>query len=170
MLLALALIAAALTVVASAHAAPAKPHAAQRLVVRGQDTVTDGGCDGAGCTLQLSGGRFRGGPVGTGAYTGTIRLHLTEAYSNGEGGVCAPVDGVIMLGIGTPDRLGLTVAGDSCQDGAGDPRTSSFTTVALFKVVNGTGAYRNASGSGIATFSEDAEDHEHLTLIGRLSR
>ena len=75
-----------------------------------------------------------------------------------------------MLGEGSPDRLVLGLSGDSCQDGAGDPRTSSFTTLAHFVVKHGTGAYAKAKGSGLMTFFEDANDREHMTLIGRISR
>ena len=50
----------------------------------------------------------------------------------------------------SPDRLVLAVAGDSCQDGAGNPATSSFTGLARFSVKYGTGAYAKASGDGIA--------------------
>ena len=49
-----------------------------------------------------------------------------------------------MLGAGTPNRLVLAVAGDSCQDGAGNPATSSFTGLARFTVKYGTGAYAKA--------------------------
>ena len=75
-----------------------------------------------------------------------------------------------MLGEGTKDRLVLAVAGDSCQDGAGDPTTSSFTGMAEFTVKHGTGTYAKARGRGLATFSEDAADHDRMTLIGRISR
>ena len=75
-----------------------------------------------------------------------------------------------MLGVGTPDRLVLALSGDSCQDGSGDVTASSFTNVARFVIKHGTGAYSKASGSGLATFSEDASDVEHMTLIGRISR
>ena len=67
-------------------------------------------------------------------------LRVAEAFPNGEGGVCAPVAGRITLGAGTPDRIVLAVAGDSCQDGAGDPTTSSFTGLGRFTVAYGTGA------------------------------
>ena len=43
-----------------------------------------------------------------------------------------------------PDRLVLAVAGNSCQDGAGNPATSSFTGLARFTVEYGTGAYAKA--------------------------
>jgi hypothetical protein len=167
---ALALVALALAGLAFAvtNSADAKQPTSQRLVVRGEDTVVDAPCPGGIC-FTLSGGSFRGAPVGTGAYTGALQLKLAEMFPNGEGGVCAPVAGSITLGSGTPDRLDLAVWGDSCQDGAGDPTTSSFTGVARFAVVHGTGAYAKAHGHGIGTFLEDASDHERMTLIGRIS-
>jgi hypothetical protein len=64
-----------------------------------------------------------------------------------------------VLGAGTANRLILAVAGDSCQDGGGDPTTTSFTGVARFIVKRGTGAYAKAHGSGLA-----------MTLIGRIAR
>jgi hypothetical protein len=155
----------ALTAGAEAKQGPAS----QRLVVRGEDTVLDQPCPGGLC-ITLSGGTFRGAPVGTGGYTGSLKVDLADAFPNGEGGVCAPVAGTMTLGAGTPDRLDLAIWGDSCQDGAGNPAQSSFTGVARFAVVHGTGAYAHAHGRGVATFLEDAADHERVTLIGRISR
>ena len=164
--LALALLALGCAVTARADA---KHQPSQRLVVRGDDTVVDAPCPGGLC-LTLSGGSFRGAPVGSGAYTGSLKVELADAFPNGEGGICAPVRGHVVLGAGTPDRLDLAVWGDSCQDGAGNPTQSSFTGLAHFAVVHGTGAYAHATGGGIGSFLEDAADHEHMTLIGRISR
>lgn len=52
--------------------APTKHPAEQRLVVRGDATFTDARCD-AGVCIELD-GQFPGTPVGTGAYSGAIRL------------------------------------------------------------------------------------------------
>jgi len=144
--------------------------AEQRLVVRGDSTVLDGPCAAGVCPLEMKDGTFRGAPVGTGAYSGSVKLLVAEAFQNGEGGVCAPIRGKIVLGEGSPDRLVLTIDGDSCQDGAGDVTTSSFTGLARFTVKYGTGAYAKPSGKGLASFSEDAADHDRMTLIGRISR
>jgi hypothetical protein len=151
-----------------AGSAQAKHQGSERLVVRGTDTVVDRPCPGGLC-IDLTGGSFRG-TVGSGAYTGSMKLDLANAFPNGEGGVCAPVAGHIVLGTGTPDRLDLAVWGDSCQDGAGDPTMSSFTGLTRFAVVHGTGAYAKAKGFGTATSLEDADDHERVTLIGRIAR
>jgi len=170
---ALALFAPALAAVALAGAASAaatpQQHETQRLVVRGDATVTDAPCDGGIC-IELTDARFRGTPVGSGDYTGALKLKVAEGFANGEGGVCAPIAGKIVLGAGSPDRLVLAIAGDSCQDGAGDPTTSSFTGLARFKVKYGTGIYAGARGNGLASFAEDAADHDRMTLIGRISR
>lgn len=156
---------------ASAGAAGHGPSdkAKQQLVVRGEATVNDALCAGAVC-LELTDGRFRGTPVGSGAYSGAITLKVAEAFPNGEGGVCAPITGTITLGAGTPDRLTLAITGDSCQDGAGNPQTSSFTGLAHFVVKHGTGSYRHARGHGLATFAEDAADRDRMTLVGRITR
>jgi hypothetical protein len=163
---------AAATNVAGAADAPDRAdtakHTSERLVVRGEATVTDTPCEGGVC-LELTDGQFRGTPVGTGGYTGAVTLRVAELFPNGEDGVCAPIDGRIVLGAGTPDRLVLAVAGDSCQDGAGNPQTSSFTGLARFAVKYGTGKYARAHGSGLASFSEDAADRDRMTLIGRIS-
>jgi hypothetical protein len=158
---------AALVPALGASAKPADPHRAP-LVVRGQDTVTERSCAAGICQFELEGGTFRGTPVGTGAYEGTMNVHLAEAFENGEGGVCAPVDGNLTLGVGPPDRLVLAFAGDSCQDGAGDPTTTSFTGLTRFTVQYGTGAYEHARGHGVASFNEGADDRERMTLIGRI--
>jgi hypothetical protein len=147
---------------------PSKHRTSEPLVVRGDATVTDD-CDANGCQLRLENGRFRGTPVGTGPYTGDINLKIAGAFPNGEGGLCAPIQGSIELGSGTPNRLVLAVWGDSCQDGAGDPTTASFTGLARFAVVHGTGSYSRASGNGTASFLEDGADHDRMTLIGRIS-
>ena len=152
----------------AAGSAQAKHLDSQRLVVRGTDTVVDHPCPGGLCIEQTD-ASFRG-TLGTGAYTGSMKLDLANAFPNGEGGVCAPVAGQITLGAGTPDRLDLAVWGDSCQDGAGDPTQSSFTGLAHFAVAHGTGAYAKARGHGIGTFLEDANDREQLTLIGRIAK
>ena len=166
-LLALVVVGLGLATVANGSAA----HTSERFVVRGEDTVKDGGACPAGvCRLELVDGAFRGTPVGSGAYEGTAKLEVAKAFANGEGGVCAPISARIVLGVGTPDRLVLALLGDSCQDGSGDVTASSFTNVARFVIKHGTGAYSKASGSGMATFSEDASDVEHMTLIGRISR
>jgi hypothetical protein len=141
----------------------------ERLVVRGEDTVEDGPCHAGVCKLELADGAFRG-TVGTGPYGGTIDLHVAEAFANGEDGLCAPIRGNIVLGAGSADRLVVGVRGDSCQDGAGDLTQASFTGIAQFVVEGGTGADARAKGSGLASFSEDASDREHVTLIGRIYR
>jgi hypothetical protein len=155
----------------SAAGAQSAPHrGGERLVVRGDDIVKDGPCPGGVCQLELTDGAFRGTPVGKGAYNGTVQLKVAEAFSNGEGGVCAPIEGRIVLGAGSLDRLVLAVEGDSCQDGAGDLSATSFTGLARFVVSYGTGVYAKARGYGLATFLEDASDHERTTLIGRIFR
>jgi hypothetical protein len=170
-----------LTIAAMAAAAPAiasppegptdKRHRSERLVVRGTDTVTELGCDGSDvCTMGITDGKFRGTPVGTGAYDGKLELRLGEAFPNGEGGGCAPISGHLTLGVGTPNRLMLAYWGDSCQDGAGDPTQSSFTNLAQFVVKHGTGTYNHARGSGLITFAEDNADVDRMTVIGRITR
>jgi hypothetical protein len=151
-----------------ANAQPAKK-TTERLVVRGEDTVKDAPCPTGVCPLELTDGAFRG-TIGKGAYSGSLKLRVAEAFPNGEGGVCAPVDGTITLGSGTSDRLVLALWGDSCQDGAGDPRTSSFTGLAHFTVKYGTGTYAKATGSGLMSSFEGADDREHMTLIGRITK
>jgi hypothetical protein len=152
---------------------PVKQRTAERLVVRGEDTVketvTDGPCPGGVCPLELTDGVFRG-TIGTGQYDGSIELRVAEGFANGEGGVCAPVSGRIVLGAGSADRLVLGIRGDSCQDGQGDLTQASFTNVAEFVVKYGTGVYAKARGSGLATFLEDASDKERMTLIGTIYR
>jgi hypothetical protein len=152
----------------------AGPHGAhdgdgRRLVVRGDDTLTELACGPGGvCEAHMTGGTFRGPPVGTGGYEGVVRLAIAEAFDNGEGGQCAPVSGAITLGAGTPNRLVLSIDGTSCQDGGGNPTQSSFTGLMRFKVQYGTGSYAGSRGGGVATILEDAADHERMTLVGRL--
>jgi hypothetical protein len=63
----------------------------------------------------------------------------------------------------------LTVAGESCQDGAGPLESASFTGLARFAVRRGTGRYARVRGAGLATFTEDAAKHHRMTLVGRLA-
>ena|SRR5690349_11118400 len=163
--LAVALAGAALAAVAPA--ASAAGHPAERLVVRGTSTILDGPCGPAGCPLQMSGGAFHG-TTGAGAYSGDLTLDVANAFSNGEGGLCAPIRGRVVLGAGSPDRLVLAVAGDSCQDGQGPVTQASFTGIARFAVKAGTGTFAGARGAGLAVFAEDAADHDRMTLLGRI--
>lgn len=142
----------------------------ERLVVRGDATVTDAPCPEGVCPIELTDGHLRGTPVAPGAYGGSLKLKVADAFSNGEGGVCAPIAGRIVLGAGSPDRLLLAVSGVSCQDGAGPVTAAAFTGLARFTVRRGTGRYAGSTGDGLAVFSEDASDHDHMTLIGRLRR
>jgi hypothetical protein len=167
---ALALAALVATTPAGAADQPGKSRSEQRLVVRGDATVVDGPCNARVCRLALSDGRFRGGPVGTGAYTGSIKLAVGDAFANGEGGICAPLKSRVVLGPRTADRLVLALAGDSCQDGAGPLPAASFTGLAHYTVKRGSGRYARATGSGQAVFSEDAANRHRMTLIGRIAR
>jgi hypothetical protein len=168
-LLAVALIGLTFAAIATvADASPAKK-ATEHLVVRGEDTVKDTPCPTGVCPLELTDGAFRG-TIGKGAYSGSLELHVADAFPNGESGVCAPINGTITLGAGTPDRLVLSLWGQSCQDGAGDPKTSSFTGLAHFRVKYGTGTYANATGRGLMSSFEGADDREHMTLIGRITK
>jgi hypothetical protein len=163
-LMLLALCACALAFTSSASA---KHQQSERVVVRGDATVSDT-CDASGCDLRTA-GSFRG-TLGSGDYAGAVKLQLPDAFPNGEGGLCAPFRGQLVLGAGTPDRLTLALDGDSCQDGAGPPPLASFTGLADWTVVKGTGAYAHVRGYGTATFLEDAADQERMTLIGRIAR
>jgi hypothetical protein len=146
-----------------------KHHREQRLVVRGDSTAVAGPCD-AVCPVELTDGRFRATPIGTGPYAGSIKLDVAHAFPNGEGGICAPLKGRIVLGAATSNRLVLAVWGDSCQDGGG-PVPSSFTGLARFTVKHATGSYAGATGAGLASFSEDTRTHHHrMTLIGSVVR
>jgi hypothetical protein len=168
---AIAIVAVALAGLAFAAASQADDkHASQRLVVRGDATIVDGPGGPDGIPLAIVDGSFRGAPIGSGAYEGKMKLEVAKLFDNGEGGVCAPMRGRIVLGAGSPNRLVLAVAGDSCQDGAGPPPLSSFTGIAQFVVKKGTGKYAGYRGAGLATFAEDAADHDRMTLIGRISR
>ena len=167
---ALALLTFALTVATRPAGATGQHHRQQRLVIRGESTAVDGPCDARACRVALADGRFRGTPLGTGSYTASIELAVAAAFPNGEGGICAPLEGRILLGDGTPDRLVVDVSGDSCQDGAGPLDAASFTGLARFTVRYGTGSYAHAYGSGQATFLEDAANHHRMTLVGRIAR
>jgi hypothetical protein len=95
---------------------------------------------------------------------------VADAFPNGEGGICAPLEGRLVLGARTADRLVLDVSGDSCQDGAGPLDGASFRGIARFAVRYGIGSYAHTHGSGDATFLEDAAKHHRITLVGRLAR
>jgi hypothetical protein len=154
-----------------ANTAPAgRQHGEQRLVVRGDATAVDGPCDPRACRLTLTEGRFRGAPIGSGAYRGSIKLKIGAAFPNGEGAICAPLEGRIVLGAGTADGLVLAVSGDSCQDGSGPQTTASFTGLAQFTVTHATGSYAGVTAGGLASFTEDAAKHHHMTLIGRVGK
>ena len=139
---------------AAAHADPAP------LVVRGEATAVAGPCDARGCRVDLTGGRFRG-TAGTGDYDGALLLRVADAFPNGEGGICAPLRGRLVLGAGTPDRRTVLLRGVSCQDGGGPLEGASFTGLARFTVA---GRHR---ASGTALLAEDAQHRHRITLVGR---
>jgi hypothetical protein len=168
-LLALALAAVVLAVVTSPAAAASEHHSRQRLVVRGDATAVDGPCVAGVCPLTLADGRFRG-TAGTDAYTAAFELAVGDAFPNGEGGICAPLRGRIVLGSRPSDRLVLAVWGDSCQDGAGPLPGASFTGLARFAVKRATGSYAGTARTGLASFTEDGAKHHRMTLIGRIAR
>jgi hypothetical protein len=168
-LLALAALALLAVLIAASPGSAHGKRTTERLVVRGTDTVKDVPCPGGIC-LELADGAFHGTPVGSGAYTGAMKLDFAGAFPNGEGGVCAPISGTITLGDGTPDRLVLAVSGDSCQEGAGNPASSSFTQLARWTVKSGTGVYAKARGRGLMTSGEGADDRERMTMIGSITR
>jgi hypothetical protein len=160
----------ALFTVAAGSADARKHHGERQLVVRAEATAVEGPCSEQGvCPVAFVDGRFRGNPVGTGGYSGSIELNVAAAFPNGEHGICAPLRGRFVLGAGTPDRLILGVRGTSCQDGAGPLPEASFTGLAQVSVKHGTGDYARARGSGLATFTEDATNQHRMTLIGRIS-
>jgi hypothetical protein len=161
---------AALALAVAANPAGAADHKHQRLVVRGDATAVDGPCDAKACPLTLVDGRFRGAPIGAGAYTASFSIKVARQFPNGEGGICAPLKGRMVLGAFTVDRLVLAVAGDSCQDGSGPLTAASFTGLAEFTIKYGTGRYAGATGRGLASFTEDAANHHRTTLTGRLAR
>jgi hypothetical protein len=169
--LALAVVLAALafaTTALATGAGPGKRHTTETLVVRGDSTIVDHPCAPDDCHFEYAGGRFRG-TLGAGDFTGSFDFDPATIYANGEGGVCAPIRGTIVIGDGSPDRLTLALRGDSCQDGAGNPAAGSFTMVARVAVEGGTGRYAGATGSGTLTSVEDPDDHDRMTLIGRIS-
>ena len=159
----------ALALLALAPAAQAGDHGAERLVVRGDSTIVDGPCGPDGCPLRMSGGAFRG-TLGTGAYGGDLTLAVADGFPNGEGGVCAPIRGRITLGTGAPTGWSSpsTATPARTAPGPSPPRRSPASR--RFKVTHGTGRYAKAHGRGLATFSEDAADHDRMTLVGRIAR
>ena len=165
--LGLLVLALAAFVVVFATSSAGAANAPERLVVRGQATAVDGPCTAFACPLELTRGHFRSSPLGIGAYSGSLKITVGSAFPNGEGGICAPLTGRIELHRKAGD-VGLLVSGDSCQDGSGPLPGASFTGVARFRVTHGTGAYAGATGSGVASFTEDAAKHHQMTLVGRI--
>ena len=142
---ALALLAFAVTVATSAARATGEHHRLQRLVVRGDSTAVDGPCDARACRVDLADGHFRATPIGTGAYTASLALAVADAFPNGEGGMCAPLDGRIVLGAGTPDRLVLDVSGDSTPRRSPASRASRSATAAAASRTPTAAATRRSS-------------------------
>ncbi len=144
----------------------------ERLVVRGDATIVDNpSCPGGVCDLAFVDGKFRGTPVGTGAYDGALKLKVAEAFSNGEDGVCAPIDGPHHARRRHAEpprarRLRRLVPGRRWA--RSPPRRSP--TLSRFTVKYGTGTYAGARGSGVASFSEDAGDRDRMTVIGTITR
>ena len=168
----LALLALAVVALGLATAASGSPaHTSERFVVRGEDTVKDGGACPAGvCQLEIADGAFRGTPVGSGhtrepPSSRSPRRSRTARAASARRSARASC-WVSERPTGSSSRSGATPARTAPETST----ASSFTNVARFVIKYGTGTYAKASGSGLATFSEDASDVEHMTLIGRISR
>ena len=73
-------------------------------------------------------------------------------------------------GAGSPDRLVLPSPATRARTAPATAPPTSFTGLARFKVKYGTGTYAGARGHGLASFAEDAADHDRMTLIGRIAR
>jgi hypothetical protein len=70
------------------------------------------------CPVELTSGRFRG-PVGSGAYRGSVKLRVAEAFQNGKGDICAPLKARIVLGAGTPTGSSSAHSGTPARTAAG---------------------------------------------------
>ena len=159
----------ALALLALAPAAQAGDHGAERLVVRGDSTIVDGTVrpgrlpaadERRRVPRHARHRRLRRRPDARRRRRRSRTARAASARRSAAASRSAPA----------ADRLILAVDGDSCQDGAGPVTAASFTGVATFKVTHGTGRYAKAHGRGLATFSEDAADHDRMTLVGRIAR
>lgn len=108
------------------------------------------------CTVDVSGTQTTtvGSHTFTGPYTSKLTVDYSQAYSNGQGGYCAPASGTATItNASTGDTISQTTSGTVCEVGPTGfcvPHTFNGT----YTITGGTGAYLNASGTGTVTGSD----------------
>ena len=103
----------------------------------------------AGCTVQTN-GYATSSYLGYGPYVSTLTVYWVAAYSNGNGGYCAPAAGTGVLTATNGDTLTQSEAGIVCEVGATGPNVA-HTFTGIFTNTGGTGPFRRARGGGIIT-------------------
>src|SRR6185312_7593920 len=106
--------------------------------------------------------------LGTGPYTSTLTVHWGKAYSNGEGGYCAPADGTGTLTAANGDTLTQSESGTVCEVGA-TSLTAPHTFTGSFANTGGTGRFANAIGGGTITGGDDGSGNSNYSETGNIS-
>jgi len=120
----------------------------------------------AGCTVE-SNGTATSSHMGTGPYQSTLTVNWADAYSNGDGGFCAPASGSGSITAANGNTVELSSSGTVCEVGATGsnvPHTFSGT----YTITNGTGRFSGASGSGTETGGDNGYGSSNYTLSGTI--
>jgi hypothetical protein len=136
-----------------------------------ETSLSPSGCQNTGihdCTVQTN-GTATSSQMGTGPYTTTLTVHWGQAYSNGNGGFCAPADGpsTLTAANGT-NQLYFNNSGTVCEVGATGtyvPHTFSGT----YTITGGTGKFAGATGQGTVTGGDDGYGNSNFSTSGTLS-
>lgn len=114
----------------------------------------ENGPSGGKCTTRF-GGTGNASHLGLVAYESSFTSDWSQVFSNDEGNLCAPVNGVVTLtreqGKKGKGSVVLTVEGSVCQSNANPGYPLLLDGV--YEVTGGTGAFKGATGEGTASGS-----------------
>ena len=136
----------------------------------GQGTEVPGasGCQFTGsCTVGATGTAMTS-HLGSGPYTSSLTIDYTRAFSNGDGGSCAPASGSGTITAANGDTLDQTETGTVCEvghTGLNVPHTFRGT----YTNTGGTGRFASASGGGTVNGSDDGSGNTSYQETGTIS-
>jgi hypothetical protein len=136
----------------------------------GSGTETPGapGCQFTGSCTVGSTGTATSSHMGTGPYTSSLTIDYAAAYSNGQGGFCAPASGTGTITAANGDTLTQNDSGTVCEVGAtGTNVPHTFT--GTYTNTGGTGRFATASGGGTVTGGDDGSGNSNYQETGTIS-
>lgn len=121
------------------------------------------------CTVQTN-GTAHGVPLGSGSYVSTITVNWGGAYSNGQGGYCAPIatdqPSTATLNGPNGNSINLTTnTGTICEVGP-TGQYDAHTFNGTFTITGGTGKYVGATGNGYEIGADNGQGTSFFNAVG----